>query len=512
MLLLNRLTIRGLLALVGLVILAWFGADLTGAQQLTLGAIMAAAGVTDLAAEWPTTHTARRNRRLGRAAGLLVVGAVLVAGLTHPSSQAGGRVLAAGLLVVGGVDVVAGVVQRRSSQASWMLASGLTSIAAGAMMMTWPAGTVLAVLVGIALAWVAAAALDLWATVRRYKTRSNLERWTARTALATWLRSRELTPAACARLVEKLTYERGDVTRFFVLVVLSTIIATLGVLTDSTAVVVGAMLIAPLMTPIMGLAQALVAGHPTDAARAAVLVVGGVATAVLVSATLAHVLPGFEGIDTNDQITSRVSPTVLDLLIAVAAGVAGAFALAREDVRDSLPGVAIAVALVPPLSVVGITLQAGAYDDAAGAMLLFLTNLVAMLLAGGLTFIAAGVVPIDQLNRERRRVRVYAATVLCGALVIAGPLIGTSKDLLTAATAHSAAESAAEDWVARRDGAQLVNIDVLGGTVVVTASGPGDPPPSEPLLEGLTGALGRDVKLDFRWVYESREVVSSSSD
>ncbi len=85
----------------------------------------------------------------------------------------------------------------------------------------------------------------------------------------------------------------------------------------------------------------------------------------------------------NSQITSRVAPGLLALITALASGAAGAYIIMREEIADSMGGVAIAISLVPPLCVVGIALSQGNWEAAGGAMLLFLTNFLAILLAGG---------------------------------------------------------------------------------------------------------------------------------
>src|SRR5207342_3570881 len=85
---------------------------------------------------------------------------------------------------------------------------------------------------------------------------------------------------------------------------------------------------------------------------------------------------------TNAQVAARVAPRIIDLVAALATGAVGAFALTRSDVSDTLPGVAIAISLVPPLAVVGLTLESGAPEQASGALLLFLTNVSAILASG----------------------------------------------------------------------------------------------------------------------------------
>ncbi|MEZ5342072.1 MAG: DUF389 domain-containing protein [Acidimicrobiales bacterium] len=184
---------------------------------------------------------------------------------------------------------------------------------------------------------------------------------------------------------------RQRVFRFALLMIFASVLATAGVLADSTAVVIGAMLIAPLITPMMGMALGLALGWPSRLRRATALVAGGIAIAISTGWLIPAVLPVAVATQTNSEILSRTSPNLLDLLVAVAAGAAGAYALARPDVASSLPGVAVAIALVPPLAVVGITLGQHEWRQATGAGLLFSTNLVAILVTGGLVFVLTGV-------------------------------------------------------------------------------------------------------------------------
>jgi len=116
---------------------------------------------------------------------------------------------------------------------------------------------------------------------------------------------------------------------------------------DSTATVIGAMIIAPLMTPILATTTALMMGNGVRAWRSLMLVGAGVLGVIVVAAALGIVAVHVVAFDTNSQITARVSPRLLDLIIALAAGTAGAFATSRDDIADSLSGVAISIALVP---------------------------------------------------------------------------------------------------------------------------------------------------------------------
>ncbi len=170
--------------------------------------------------------------------------------------------------------------------------------------------------------------------------------------------------------------------RFWLLLVLSSIIASAGVVADSTAAVIGAMIVAPLLGPIQGTMLATVLGDRVNLARSFVMVVAGAAAAIAIGYVIGMLVTGDVTAATNSQVAGRVSPRLIDLLAALGTGVVGSVALVRCDISDTLPGVAIAISLVPPLTVVGLTLESGALGEAAGAMLLFVTNVVAIIATG----------------------------------------------------------------------------------------------------------------------------------
>lgn len=175
---------------------------------------------------------------------------------------------------------------------------------------------------------------------------------------------------------------------FYLLVVLSTIIASFGLLANSTAVVIGAMLVAPLMGPIFGIAFGLATGNNPLLAKSAAAEAMGVLLAVAL-AWLIGLLPPHP--DFGPEILSRTAPTVYDIVVAVASGLAGAFALADKRVSPALPGVAIATAIVPPLATAGLCFSAGRVDLAAGALLLFFANLLAIELTAVAYFTLVGI-------------------------------------------------------------------------------------------------------------------------
>ena len=142
---------------------------------------------------------------------------------------------------------------------------------------------------------------------------------------------------------------------FFVLVAASSVIVTFGLLLDSPVVVIGAMLVAPLMTPIFSFSMALIRGRSKLLERSLRTEFYGVVLAILVAVFIGLLVPEPE---LTHEILSRTHPNLFDLAVALAAGLAGAFSMAhKEEINPALPGVAIAVALLPPLGVVGIGLS-----------------------------------------------------------------------------------------------------------------------------------------------------------
>ena len=315
--------------------------------------------------------------------------------------------------------------------------------------------------------------------------------------ITAWVDDREVGDAKRTEVAKTLYFEEPDLTHklvsYSVMLILSVAIATLAILQDSTAVVIGAMLIAPLMTPIMGTAAAIVNGWRGRMTSSLGLVAVSVAAAIAVAWMIATWAPALVPTATNGQISSRVSPTLLDMAIAIAAGAAGAYATVDERVSASLPGVAIAVALVPPLGVVGVTLRAGLYDDAIGAFLLFGTNFVSIILASILVFFLTGFSPVRRFIDEQREVINVLGTVVVGALIIMIPLGITGATIINQATGTEKAHEAAEGWIDGYDELELGPVELEGVAIEVNISGTGGLPPIEELEASLSESLGKDV-------------------
>jgi uncharacterized hydrophobic protein (TIGR00271 family) len=205
---------------------------------------------------------------------------------------------------------------------------------------------------------------------------------------------------------------------FYMLISLSAMIAALGLIVNSPAVVIGAMLVAPLMSPIVGTGMAIVLGDARFLRFSVAAVFRGAFLAILVG-----VIAGLLYIKQptlNSELLARTQPTLIDLGIALFSGFAGAYALCRSDAAGALPGVAIAAALVPPLATVGISLVNGFFTESFGALLLFTTNFIAISSATAIMFLILGFRPSiaqkSQRSMQARSVRV--ALILLGLIAL----------------------------------------------------------------------------------------------
>ncbi len=183
---------------------------------------------------------------------------------------------------------------------------------------------------------------------------------------------------------------------YVLLMVLSTLLATLGLFLNSPSIVIGAMVLAPLMSPIISLSMGLLRSDGELSRKAFSSLLVGMMLALSLSALMAYLLPFRE---LTNEIAGRLHPSTLDLLVAVLSGIAGAVGHTKEKVSKSMPGVAIAVALVPPLCVSGIGIGWWDYDVFYGAMLLFLTNLTGIILTAGLSFMVMGFAPFSRAKK-----------------------------------------------------------------------------------------------------------------
>jgi uncharacterized hydrophobic protein (TIGR00271 family) len=188
---------------------------------------------------------------------------------------------------------------------------------------------------------------------------------------------------------------------FFLLVTLSCVIATLGLLIDSPATVIGAMLVAPLMSPIIGLGLSSITGDERLLRNSTLGLAEGVLFAILISFVITLIYRNMPFLSLNQlpaEVLARTHPSPIDLGIALAGGLAAAFALATPNISAALPGVAISTALMPPLCTVGVGLGLNQIDISGGAFLLFITNAVTIAFASALVFFWLGFNPESRIT------------------------------------------------------------------------------------------------------------------
>jgi len=244
---------------------------------------------------------------------------------------------------------------------------------------------------------------------------------------------------------------------FYVLIGLAAAIAALGMLANSTAVVIGAMLVAPLMSPIAGTGLAMVQGDVRFLRLSLGAVIWG-SLVVLFVGLIVGLIPINDPI--TDQVLARTSPTLLDLAVALLSGMAVAFALTRSSALAALPGVAIAAALVPPLAAAGISLANGHTSEGLGALLLYLTNIIAISIASAFVFLVLGFrpLPMRKARREARARSARAAVVLL--IVIAGILAFTTAKLAQESAFESNVHHLTTNGVEEITGAELDEIEI----------------------------------------------------
>jgi uncharacterized hydrophobic protein (TIGR00271 family) len=252
------------------------------------------------------------------------------------------------------------------------------------------------------------------------------------------------------------------------------------------------MIIAPLATPIQGIAVGLAAGELRELLHSTrILITAGLAV-VLIGAAAEIVLPQIVVPASNAQITGRIAPTLIDLVAATATGLAGSLAIARRDIGDILPGVAIAISLVPPLAVVGITAADGAWDDALGALLLFTTNVLAIIVAGSLLYSLLKLLPGAEGGRRRPAYLVVAAA---GTVVVLALSVATFRTVQLQQR-QSAASDVATTW-AERNGERLVNAHYEGEALVLLVEGVTDGSGDAQLLALLRDAVPRGTPIEI---------------
>ncbi len=285
--------------------------------------------------------------------------------------------------------------------------------------------------------------------------------------------------------------------RFTIMLTLSVVVAVMGLSLNSAAVVIGAMLLAPLMQPVLAAGACLSMALFSKSLIALAKVVAATAWCIAIAYLISLILPET---DLTPEVLARTQPDIKDLVVALAAGAAGAYATVREDVSASLPGVAVAVALVPPLGSVGIALEAGQNSLAFGALLLYITNLNAIVFASIGVFVFTGFVPPRRLSDNLLRLTLAGVTMVAAVIVVAVPLYRASVESIDRNQQQRLAEEIVTTWLGDLDDKLEKTVTIRRDSlqVVVDLRGFDAPPDQGPLVTAMQGEFpGYDVPVQW---------------
>ena len=484
-------TLRSLIALV--VLLAWvLMPDHRPGVVVGFGVALVALSGLELSASF-------RLRRVGRPAAVIRSlapasgGLVLLLGpaddLTRLAPAAGALLLVRGI----GDAIAAITIGGRTRLRPWLVGLSVAEGTAGlaALLLTDLFGQ--AALVTLGFSWLAGGVLDGLAPAPP-RARG--------VTLAPLPRRGPMPEVERARIAEEVYFDGPDtqerLVRFVVLLTIATVIATYGVLSNSVAAVIGGMIVAPLMGPIQALTAGLVAGATRRALLAALVLVSGMGLVLVLSMLIAATSRDLSATLVNEQVVGRTSPTLSDLAIALAAGAAAGFALVRRDVAGSLPGVAIAVSLVPPLCVSGASLAGGETRASLGAFLLFAINFAAIVVASGAVLLLAGFGAVE--GRASNRLLTLSAAVGVALVAMTVPLATTGLDIIRQEALDTAVRAQLTDWLKPIQPAEVLDLRIDHDQVTVLLASVEHPPAPTTFEQAVADSVGHHVTVKIHWV------------
>lgn len=314
-----------------------------------------------------------------------------------------------------------------------------------------------------------------------------------------------------AQIVEEISQTISSSFDFFLLVILSCSIATMGLITNSPAVIIGAMLVAPLMSPIIGLGLASITGNSDLAKSAFSALFRGAGLAVLLSAIMTVInrnLPFVVLQELPAEVLARTHPSPIDLIIALTGGLAASYAMTRPNISAALPGVAIATALMPPLCTIGIGIALERCDIAGGAALLFATNAITIAFAAALVFFLRGFAPETHIeNRRVPRTLIISAIFTLSLLI---PLSLYSIRFFNEANENRRINEVVTKQVSQINGSELVESSMqhttggLNMVITVRTNAPLRYEQVVALQKALVGDLQQSVSLKLNQVIAER--------
>jgi len=311
-----------------------------------------------------------------------------------------------------------------------------------------------------------------------------------------------LPPESKEEISTKISKESEGDALYWIEIILSSLIATFGLLQNSVAVIIGAMLIAPLLRPIQGLGFGMTTGQPSHLGRSSKLLLKSFLLSVIVAYFFTLLVPLRSE---TTEILARTAPNLLDFFIAVASGILALLALYYKQLSESIAGVAMAAALMPPLAVIGIELAMGQYDLAWGSCFLFLTNLFAILVVSMFMFLFYGFYPHQSLTQLRTLKNAFILFIVIAIISIPlfTSLINIADKIQVQQQATSILTSILAESIesAKLDELELIDIDEkhaqFFGTIKIADTDEFFLETREILKEALGRELDREVTLEL---------------
>jgi len=276
----------------------------------------------------------------------------------------------------------------------------------------------------------------------------------------------KITETRKAIVLNDLVEAASPGTDFFIMILFSSAIATFGLISNISVVTIGAQLIDPLMSPILGIAISSLSGLQRLFNRSIIAVIKGTGVAIGISSIIsffAYRLPYGIHASIPHEVLIRTSATPLDLGIALVGGSAAAYALAHPRLDAALPGVAIATALIPPICTIGFGIAFQSTFIILGAVLQFLTNFVAISFGAIITFALLGFKQKkgEENNNELSRSVIISAIMM---LVIAIPLVILAWNTISSSHLNNRASSVILENLPISVQPQLVDMEIISGS------------------------------------------------
>lgn len=282
---------------------------------------------------------------------------------------------------------------------------------------------------------------------------------------------------------------------FIVMLILADGIATLGLSQDSAATVIGSMVVAPLGGPIVALGGAIAIVWPREIMKMFLMVVAGAITVIITAYLFGIFLPNSTP---TAQILARTSPDLRDLGVALLAGTAGAYAQTRSNLASALVGVAIAVALVPPLATVGLMLEESRWVLAAGPFTLFAANFVGITFAVAITLLVTRYAPLPRLRPASFGLFMGLGLSILALVAVAVPLTLTYLQVAGKAQVATAVHRQVANTLGSSSSVDVRQVDVNGNHVTIELSDLNNTPSAAQFEADLKDELGPDVSVELR--------------